>query len=59
MSHWYFGKVDVVYFQIDNTGTDDISLSWHLTDIEKLQVKNSINQPDNVKAIELLKTMLK
>ena len=59
MSRWYKGKIDVICFQIDNTGTDDISLSWHLTDKEKLQVKNSINQPDNVKAIELLKTMLK
>ncbi len=59
MSRWYPGKVSVVCMQIDNTGTDDISLSWHLTDREKGQVLQSIKQPDNVSAIEELKALMK
>lgn len=58
MSRWYKGKVDVICLQIDNTGTDDISLSWHLTDKEKAQVISSIKQPDNCKAIDRLKEII-
>ncbi|MGP8216647.1 MAG: patatin-like phospholipase family protein [Bacteroidia bacterium] len=59
MSRWYKGKLDVICFQIDNTGTDDISLSWHLTDKEKQQVENSIKQPDNVHSVEELKKLFR
>ncbi|HSY75829.1 MAG TPA: hypothetical protein VK890_03165, partial [Bacteroidia bacterium] len=59
MSRWYKGKLNVISFQIDNTGTDDISLSWHLTDREKAQVKGSMKQPDNIKCIEDLKKLFK
>jgi hypothetical protein len=59
MSRWYKGKLNVISFQIDNTGTDDISLSWHLTDREKAQVKGSMKQPDNIKCIDDLKKMFK
>ena len=59
MSHWYGGKANVVCFQIDNTGNDDISLSWHLTDKEKSQVKNSMTQPDNQISIEDMRKLLR
>ncbi len=59
MSHWYKGKMNLIYFQIDNNGTDDISLSWHLTDKEKTQVKNAMKQSDNQFSTEQLRKLFR
>lgn len=59
MSRWYKGKINMVYFQLDNQGSDDISLSWHLTDKEKNKVIMSINSKDNLRAIDQIKGFLK
>ena len=59
MSRWYKGKINIVYFQLDNQGSDDISLSWHLTDKEKSKVIESINSKDNCNALEQIKGFLK
>jgi hypothetical protein len=59
MSRWYKGKVDVVYFQLNNAGNDDISLSWHLTDREKKKVVSSMTVPDNQQSLAKLKALLK
>jgi len=59
MSRWYKGKIDVVYFQLDNQGSEDISLSWHLTDREKNQVRNSMTTLGNMQSIAELKKIMK
>ena len=59
MSHWYKGKVSVVYYQLNNQSNDDVSLSWRLTDREKSIILNSMKMEDNKKALEQLKTLMK
>ncbi|HXB12203.1 MAG TPA: hypothetical protein VNZ45_09475, partial [Bacteroidia bacterium] len=59
MSRWYKGKIDVVYFQLDNGGTDDISLSWHLTEREKRRVVGSMMLDDNKQSLQQLKQLIK
>ncbi len=59
MSHWYKGKVSVVYYQLNNQGNDDVSLSWRLTDREKSIILNSMKMEDNKKALEQLKKLMK
>jgi len=59
LSSWYAGKLDVIYFQLNNEVNDNISLSWHLTEKEKRQVRNSMLLRDNQEALEQLKKVLK
>jgi hypothetical protein len=59
MSQWYKGKISVVYFQLNNEGHNDVSLSWRLTDREKAIVLNSMNTEDNKEAIKQLKKLMK
>lgn len=59
LSNWYKGKVEMVYFQLNNAWNDDISLSWHLTAREKNQVISSIKMEDNTASIDKLKKLLK
>ena len=59
MSQWYKGKIDVLYFQLNNEGNDDISLSWQLTDREKSIIISSMNTPGNKEAIEQLKKLMR
>lgn len=59
LSRWYKGKVSIVYFQLNNEGNDDISLSWHLTQREKNRVINSMNQDDNKQSLKELHKLLK
>ena len=58
ISSWFDGPVDVVDFQLKNEIPDKISLSWHLTNHEKQKVINSINLPENRKAIDKLHELL-
>jgi len=59
LSNWYQGKLKVEYFQLNNAGNDDISLSWHLTDREKRQVTESMKVQDNQQSLEDLSKLLK
>jgi len=59
MSQWYKGKVSVVYFQLNNQGNDDISLSWRLTDREKSIILSSMETEDNKEALAQLKKLMK
>ncbi|HTB30952.1 MAG TPA: patatin-like phospholipase family protein, partial [Bacteroidia bacterium] len=59
MSRWYRGKISVVYFQLNNEGNDDVSLSWRLTDREKSIILNSMKMKDNEEALALLKKLMK
>lgn len=58
MSRWYKGKISVVYFQLNNEGSDDISLSWRLTDREKSIILNSMSTPENKAALIELKKLM-
>lgn len=44
---WAAFPIDVIDLQIEDVPDNAISLSWHLTAIEKLQVLSSINSPAN------------
>lgn len=59
MSHWYKGKINIVYFQLNNESNDNISLSWHLTEREKRRVISSMQLEDNQQALLELNTLLK
>ncbi len=60
VSSWFAGKVDVVDFQLKNEELPDkISLSWHLTNREKLNVLKSIDLPENQESIDRLRRLLK
>lgn len=58
VSSWFNGPVDVVDFQLKNEMPDKISLSWHLTNKEKLKVIKSIDLPENRESIEKLRRLL-
>lgn len=59
MSRWYKGKINIVYFQLNNEGNDNISLSWHLTQREKKRVISSMKLHDNRQSLQQLDTLLK
>jgi hypothetical protein len=50
---WFTAPFDFVIFELP-TKEQDISLSWHLTTREKRSVYNSINLPENKKAVNQL-----
>ncbi len=58
-SEWFDGSIDVVNFNLRHGEEDNISLSWHLTQLERKQVLNAIYLPENQGAIEQLKDLLK
>jgi len=58
MSRWYPGRISVVYFQLNNEGSDDVSLSWRLTDREKAIVLSSMKTNDNKEAVKQLKKLM-
>jgi hypothetical protein len=57
-SKWLNCKVDVVDFQLHNLKSDNISLSWHLTNKEKRKVLSSLALPENQAAMLKLKNIL-
>ena len=57
-SAWYDGQVDVIDFNLENKGSDRVSLSWHLTPKEIRHIKSAINQDNNQKEIERLKFLM-
>lgn len=58
VSSWFNGPVDIVDFQLKNEIPDKISLSWHLTNHEKLKVIKSIDLPENRESIDKLRRLL-
>jgi hypothetical protein len=57
-SKWLNCKVDVIDFQLHNQKSDNISLSWHLTNKEKRKVLSSLALPENQAAMLKLKHIL-
>lgn len=58
VSEWFDGPIDVVDFQLKNEIPDKISLSWHLTNHEKVKVIRSIDLPENRQSIDRLRRLL-
>lgn len=61
-SLWFKVPLDIVTFQLRNDEEDKkatISLSWHLTEIEKELIKDAIYTEENQEAIQRLKILLK
>jgi len=44
--------LEIVTFALRNTPEDDISLSWHLTKLEKQKIKQAINNQNNQKELK-------
>ena len=58
MGAWYNGKVDIINYELNKSYDENISLSWHLTTLEKTKVLKSIDLPQNQKALKELKSLL-
>lgn len=59
-SGWFENEIDVVNFCLPITEKNRVSLSWHLTKLEKQQVANSYyNLEGNKKSLKRLKELLK
>lgn len=58
MGAWYDGPVDIINYELNKSYEENISLSWHLTALEKAKVLHSIEMPQNKKALERLKKLL-
>ena len=57
-SLWFEGKIDFVDLEMNNDNRNHISLSWHLTNKEKKNIKESINSDENQEAIRRLDKLL-
>jgi len=55
---WYQGPVDIINYELNKSYEENISLSWHLTSLEKLKVLNSVNLEQNKRAEESLRKLL-
>lgn len=58
MSGWYKGKINVLDFQLDYSKENPISLSLHLTSIEKKEVLASLKDKNNHESLEKLINLL-
>ncbi|MGZ6540264.1 MAG: patatin-like phospholipase family protein [Bacteroidia bacterium] len=56
---WCKSQVDIIDLELRNELNDRISLSWHLTNKEKIKVHASLNLPENQEAIKRLVKLLK
>jgi hypothetical protein len=51
--------LDVINFELSDAKTDRVSLSFHLTSLEKARVKNAWMLPENQASLKLLMDLLK
>jgi hypothetical protein len=57
-SAWMPVPLHIVDLQLRHADEDEISLSWHLTAVEKKQVLATTQAPDNQAAFALLRTLV-
>lgn len=55
---WYNGNFESITFYIDQEVEKPISMSWHLTSLDKESIKKAFQESNNQKALERLKTLL-
>ena len=58
MKSWYPGELTILDYQLNKSPENYISLSWHLTNKEKLQIKKSIALHENKKVEKQLLQLL-
>ena len=58
MKSWYPGELMVMDYQLNKSPENYISLSWHLTNKEKIQIKESIELTENKEAEKKLIQLL-
>lgn len=57
-SEWADMPIDVINFELSDAKTDRVSLSFHLTALEKARVKNAWMLPENQASLKLLQELL-
>lgn len=57
-SLWFEGELEVIDLSLENEKDKKVSMSWHLTEREKVHVLSSINLPENRLAIQRLDELL-
>jgi predicted acylesterase/phospholipase RssA len=55
---WYKGDFEAITFYVNQELEKPISMSWHLTSLDKEYIKNAFKESNNQKALERLKTLL-
>lgn len=55
---WASFPIEIVDLSLRHDESDEISLSWHLTAVERRQVLNTIHSPDNQAAFDRLRDLV-
>ncbi len=55
---WYKGDFDMLTFYMKQEETKPISMSWHLTSLDKRNIKNAFSDENNQKVLERLKQLM-
>jgi hypothetical protein len=55
---WYPSKFDMITFYLDQPGDKKISMSWHLTSLDKENIRKAMKSTDNIKSLERLKVLM-
>ena len=55
---WFNGKIDVIDLELTQQNNQNISLSWHLTALEKEQIKKAVFLPKNQETLLHLNQLL-
>jgi hypothetical protein len=55
---WYKGDFEAITFYMNQELEKPISMSWHLTSLDKEYISNAFKESNNQKALERLKTLL-
>jgi hypothetical protein len=58
LQKWFGEHINLVTFELEQSRETHISLSWHLTKSEKIQITNSVNDPYFMEELERLRTLL-
>lgn len=58
MQGWFGERIHVVTFELEQSKTTHISLNWHLTKSEKLQIQRSVNDTYFQEQLQRLKELL-
>jgi hypothetical protein len=59
MSNWINVPLEEVRLQLEEGQSDNVSMSWHLTALEKRTIEGAVFRADNQKALERIKQILK
>jgi Trk K+ transport system NAD-binding subunit len=51
---WFPGEMDVVSFYLNHDEDQEISMSFHLTELDKKKIISAFNSKDNQRSLEKL-----